>query len=457
MLIILAIKITNKIGVDIVIIRLKGSFDKKEFLKSIEDALDTYVEESMTMKGSLYLNLFNEEGESIDYFDQRGNSLEITLNSKKKKKKVSLKEITMIQDLLKQGVEVDEISNILEIANSEINKTVKKIVNLDDTNSLPFIKIKDLDEYMFLESDVKIKNSEFKKLIKEIALYKNRKNDLEKVYSIREFCESKNLIFIRELSSSRKPYVPVSVLKKNKFEHLLEGEECKGIGIYDDYKKQLMTLFDLEQLLTKIDLKYFREDELTKEFSVNSVKGLKKSQIIGEESGYTITPSRFGEIKLTPVYDIKKLYKKYGIKLISDVEVNEKLGKTIFKAFGIASYYPNTYRVKEELEPYGFDLNGTEYHKLKKPLSEIFGLIEKKDILNNDFLYDPLKSSKLNLLLKNSGTALGDILPDGITEDFLLVYRNGKIDNDIIEEYSLFLKNRELKEQKKISKKTTSN
>lgn len=425
------------------IIKLKGEFNKKEFINTLSEQLDLYIEDDWSAYGSLYLNFNDENGTAVDWHDKRDNSLKVEIQGRKKKR-LSVKDVEMVVQLLKKGRSAEEISKILEIADSEIKKSLSSINESGLLDELPLLKEAELDTYMFLESEVNLDKNKYKDYIKEIGVLRTENRKYEKVYTIKDLCIKENMNFIRNIMETDEPFVVKESFLEYNCAHLLPMAERKG---YTILRKEIVEYYDLKELLQKSDYNFFdNRYNLQEGYEAENVKHLTKAQIDGEEIGYTV--NRWYLLKqVVPIYSTEKLYKKYNINLLSEEEILKESGISLFNPHAIHNYYPTPYGVRRQLEPYGFDKNGKAFHKLKRTLHEIFGLIKNSDLSQKDFTIHPKKIKKLTMILKENNLDLGDIFPDGMTDDYKFVYKEGKIPEHIITEHNEYWEQRKLKEE----------
>jgi len=420
------------------IIRFKGEFTKEELLQAFEEQLDQFIQKDWTCKGTFYLNIYNEKGSEIDLIDTKTNeSFELTVRSPKKRKALSVTDIEKVKDMLAQGMDPSDIANQLKIADSSIKKATTQLTELEESgdDSLPLLKKTDFDTSMFTESEIDIAryndwNPE------KVGLYKNKKGKLELVYSFQRYFEEINASIYRDIHSMPHYFVPVSAFDFCK-DLIKDVTKMYGVLLTE---KGLEMIIDVRDVAKAHNITYFESEDDGEEFvSSYYLKNiLNKEQYIGKEIGFYIpTYSRPRDCFVIPLYDQQALFKENGIHYITDDEIEQYVGKTLFKTNAVQNYYPSSYGVKNLLELYGYTSEGTKYYHPICPLYEHFGLIE--EVLDTYYVVDPTKATKLRTLLRDNGTKLDDIKPLGMTKDYLLVYDKQSIPQEIRDEYNAFL------------------
>ncbi|MCK1999771.1 helix-turn-helix domain-containing protein [[Brevibacterium] frigoritolerans] len=435
------------------IVRLRGEFNQDEFIQNISNVINEYVGDTHTVKGSLYLNLFDENGEEVDYF-KNGKSLELVIQSKRKKKKLNSEDILKIKELLEKGQTAKEIADLLNTSSQSVGKMKKEIEDSDGLE-LPFIPKDEMNEYMFFEYEFS-GMKEIDERLKMIGVAKTELGSIEKVYSIEPFCSQNNISYYGKYFEE--PFVTKEAFS-NRSNIKFSGLE-EGIGFVRDHRIFVLSgeftlIYDLRRVLEENGFKYFSDEDDLPNGLCSELK-LKKGKVpentyLDKEIGFYLGYIGNG-LKLIGVYEQEKILSAANLRLVDDEELRRDFGKKLFNINNLGNYIPKTYGVRTILEPYGIDKDGNGIYRTIKPLYEFFGLIE--NIEKSDFLVDPFKMSKLKIELKKNNTPLNEIMPDGMTEDYLLVYKKGKIPEEIKDKYSLFLAKKELEENfKKESEK----
>jgi len=417
------------------IIKFTGEFTKEELMKEFEKKLDEYVPTNWTCRGSFYLNFYDEDGQDVDWIDKKtSESLKVSVQSSKKRKALSVKEIEKIKELLEQGKEPSEISDELKLANSSVKKAVNEIEELGTNGTLPILTKADFNEYMFTESELEIKKYE-RMSPQEVGLYKNKKGKLEVIYSFEDyFSKRPSLSLFKDMKTVPTHFIQSIYIRKYID---LSPEELSFVGLVY-FEHGLSPILDAKKIFEQKGITLFENQESIGNYVEESaLRTFKKNQYEGKEIGYYIHTFRDGDKTIRPVYDLESLYKEYNLRLISDDEIEKENGKTLFNPHAVHSYFPASYGVKNELEPYGFNAEGKEYRRTKRPLYEFFGLID--ETTNDHYAVVPMKISKLRTLLRDNGTKLDDIKPLGMTKDYLLVYDKQSIPQEIRDEYDVFL------------------
>lgn len=402
------------------IIRLRGEFETDKFIEAIDSTIKEYVDEGIKIKGSLYLNLFNEAGDEIDIYDESGKSLEVTVTNKKKNAKMTVNDIARVKDLLAQGLTEDQIADALELSNEVAKDSIQTAKPKGSTMVLPILKKKQMNQYMFLKSELEI--NEYEEAIKEVGLWRNTLNKLEPILSVEEYCSEHDLMFFKNHAELYGTLMMKRSLGKR--DEKVEGMVIRGLLLHNGLLEEV---FSLEEFLNTIGIPYIPYDEVKiRKLHVGEVKGFTKEQLFNQKVGVTLIRHK-DWVETNAVFDVPSLCEKYGYALISDEELETGRGKTLFSPQDVDYFYPPSYGVKEELTPYGFHQDGKQYFKTKKPLYEHFGLIEKEDIKSTDLCVDPFNMFRLRMVLSGTPLDLNDIKPDGMTENYEMVYRKGKI------------------------------
>ena len=375
-------------------IQLEEPMDKNTFLNAISDFLNEFPDD-ISVSGELDLDFF-----------QRGKPIRLCLRKIEEVKAVGLS---------KKGLE-----SLEETAYLEAKLFTDPMQPESDT----------LKPYHFFESDVE----GGERFTEVIGIAMNEQGKEEKVLSVESYCEQEGIPFIPYDELIKIPHI---VTEQNIRRSVVKGlfEEAAPYALTKVFRK-LELAYRGNEVLENNGLRYISWTELEGTwYEYGGVKGLTAEQLQTVEPAYTIPRVLLFGDPIEPVYLKEEAYEQNGYVRIEEAELKREKGTTLFSANGLRNYFPNTYGVEKELIPYGYSDNGTLYSKLARPLYDIFGLIPKEDIGAHDFLVRPNETKTLRKLLSEHGVSMSEILPDGMTKDYQLVYRGDKIPLSVKVEY----------------------
>lgn len=370
--------------------QFNGPFNREMLLKAVSQMFDMFIGDDSSVSGSIRLTLY-QDGKPFNPWGQEGCfSVEATVDT--------------IRVPARSGEEEVETVTVL--------------------NSL--------NPYEFLEGEL-VEASPYTEVV---GKYQNSYGELEDVLSFEKYCKTNNLQVYhhKEIRWTHNLLTEENV-KKSKLKRFFMKSPPVGLTLSNF---QVVRVYDAVQVLEENEIPYIPYEEIDLyEMGIGEVKGLTDEQLNHLEIGYTIDV--FGN-RVKPVYLKRDVYEKNGLRFIDELELTKEKGNTLFNyQTGLHSYFPRSYGVESELEPYGWAGTGTFYHQTKRPLYEKFGLVKAEEIGEEDFLIHPMNSMKLRKLLKKIGKPLDDIQPDGMTKDNRLVYHHGKIPSSVIKEFQSYM------------------
>lgn len=373
-------------------IQFKGQFDQKDFLKAVSQMFEMFNGDDRTVSGCMELNVF-QDGKPLDLWSQEGDfPVEVTVHASRVPTRISEEE-----------VQTDTV--------------------LTSLNPYEFMKGELVEVPPYAEVVGKSLNSFL---------------ELEDVLSVEKYCKANNLqIYYYKYIRSIVILMTETTVKRSELERLFIKSKPIGLTLV---KGHMERIYDVVQILEENEIPYipYKEIDLF-EMGIGEVIGLTDEQLNHLEIGYTIDEGMFIGCTIKPVYLKRAAYEKNGLRFIEESELSKEKGNTLFHYQTLHMYFPGSYGVRSELEPYGWAGNGSFYHQTKQPLYEKFGLLKAEEIGEEDFLVHPRDSMKLRNLLKKSSILLDDIQPDGMTKDYQLVYRQGKIPSPVIGEFQSYL------------------
>ena len=372
--------------------QFNGPFNREEFLKAVSQMFDMFIVDDSSVSGCMELTLY-QDGKPLDKWSQEGAfPVEVTVHS------------SQVPTFSREEVQTVTVFN-------------------------------SLNPYEFSE-DVLVEASPFAEVV---GKYLNSYGELKDVLSVEKYCKTNNLqVYNHKDIRWNHNLLTERNAKKSELKRFFKNSHPVGLTLSNG---QVMQVYDVVQVLEENEIPYIPYEEINLyEMGIGEVKGLTKEQLNHLDIGYTIDEEMVFGCKVKPVYLKRDAYEKNGLRFIDEQELLKEKGSTLFHyQTGVHSYFPRSYGVESELKPYGWAGNGTFYHRTKRPLYEKFGLVKVEEIDRDDFLVHPTDSKKLRNLLKNIGMMLDDIEPDGMTKDYRLVYRHGKIPSSVIREFQSYL------------------
>ena len=414
------------------IIKFSGEFSKEELAEAIFNFLDTPSMEKFKFKGSLYLTTVDELGRE----DQ--SPKQSTIRSKKKDR-VPPTEVPEIRKLRDENVSIRDISEQLGITRRAVASVSKAIAE-----NIKIFQKKDLNDYMFLASEIKSIDKSISNVAEVVGVCKGSRS-YENVYSFQKFCERTDIPILTSLSGTN--YVNMEAFKRSSFDQVYHDK--KWLGALWRINNEIRSCVDLCKFAEEENLLYFKDaNSLPPGFGfAEDVIGIKQEKFVNEPVGVALVGPSHNSFR--EVYDIKALYDKYQIKLISNKEIKEHTHKTIFKKVGVSNYVPKEFGSDDLFEIYGFDSYGRVYLKTRLDLRDFFGLI-RRDSLQEGDVRIPLKYMiKFRTLIRDHGFSLSDVLPDGMTEDYDFVFLQGKLDASVAQAIKAYV---QFKEHEQLTK-----
>lgn len=304
-----------------------------------------------------------------------------------------------------------------------------------DEEEVKFVtSLTSLNPYEFLKDEL----VEVPPYVEVVGKSLNSLGELVDVLSVEKYCKANNLPVYNYLAIwSGGILLAERNVKKSELERLFIQSQPVGLALVDG---SVDRVYDGVQVLEENEIPYIPYEEIDLyEMGIGEVKGLTGEQLNHLEIGCTIDEGMVYGCTIKPVYLKRDAYEKNDLRFIKDSELLKEKGNTFFNYQALHGYFPRSYGVKPELEPYGWGGNGTFYHRTKRPLYGKFGLVKAEEIGEEDFLVHPRGLTKLRKLLKKISMPLDDIQPDGMTKDNRLVYRQGKIPSSVIGEFQSYV------------------
>jgi len=412
-------------------VTLKGSFTKQDLIQAFAEEVENYMDEEMTGSATIYLRFRDDEGKSIDWVDENKNSLEVTVTPQSfKETRIRNRGISILEGYQNEKTST-AVANELEVPLAQVETLYQQFNELQLPSSISIIPSEQLTTYMLLEREVNMEDEVNHEKLEWIGITIVDKLHVEKVYSVRDYCMKHKIGYQENIYKQEDLLLTKGEAERSGLRSFTQTTEPHGLTLVDG---NFDFFYDANRLLKDNDLTLFKGSRAPDGYVIGQVNGLTPEQVKGQEAGYIVKRSIVRR-DFIPVYHPATLYKMYGVRVLSEEEIEERKGTTLFTQHRTTPYFPKVYNVQDELKIAGYDEEGREFTEPSRPLYEKFGLLTGDDIQPGDAVVKTRYMKKFQGLLKEVGIDINKLYPDGMTQDYQLVYRATRIPKETIEAY----------------------